>query len=119
MDMVVELLVSVFILLGAGVALIGSIGLVRLPDFYQRLHGATMVCTLGVGAVLVGSLLYFSWHTQTAQLRDVLVLLFLFITAPVSAYMLAKAAMHCELPCDDRTRGKPWAQDEMDQAQEK
>ncbi len=119
MDMVVELLVSAFILLGACVALIGSFGLVRLPDFYQRLHGATKVCTLGVGAVLVGSLLYFSWHTGTLHLRDLLVVLFLFITAPVSAYMLAKAAMHRGLPCHDRTRGEPWEQGEASRTQEK
>lgn len=119
MDTVVELLVSAFILLGASIALIGSIGLARLPDFYQRLHGATMVCTLGVGAVLVGSLLCFSWQTQTLLLGDLLIVLFLFITAPVSAYMLAKAAMHCGLPCHDRTRGKPWEQSEASQTQEK
>lgn len=110
MDTLVEFLVSASILLGAGFVLIGSIGLARLPDFYQRLHGPTKASTLGVGGTILGSLLFFSWREQTPQLQEVLIVAFLFITAPVSAHMLAKAAMHRDLPRRRDTRGRPWKQ---------
>lgn len=110
MDTLVEFLVSASILVGAVFALIGSIGLVRLPDFYLRLHGPTKASTLGVGATIVGSVLFFSWRGQTPQFQELLIVLFLFITAPVSAHMLAKAAMHRDLPPRGDTRGRPWKQ---------
>jgi multicomponent K+:H+ antiporter subunit G len=50
-----EIIVSFFLLVGAGFALIGSIGLVRLPDFFSRLHGPTKATTLGVGGMLIAS----------------------------------------------------------------
>lgn len=92
--MLIEILVSAFVLIGATFALIGSIGLLRLPDFYTRLHGPTKATTLGISGMLIASGLYFSTATGHISLHEVLVLLFLFITAPVSAHLLAKAALH-------------------------
>ncbi|MBK1647990.1 Na+/H+ antiporter subunit G [Rhabdochromatium marinum] len=93
--MIIELLVSAFILIGATFALIGSIGLLRLPDFYTRLHGPTKATTLGISGMLIASGLYFSTGSHDAtSLHEILVLLFLFITAPVSAHLLVKAALH-------------------------
>jgi multicomponent K+:H+ antiporter subunit G len=91
-----DLLTSFFLLLGAGFALIGSIGLARLPDIFTRLHGPTKATTLGVGGVLLGSILYFSLR-QGLSLHEVLVSIFLFLTAPVSAHLIARAALqrHC------------------------
>ncbi|MCU0937109.1 MAG: monovalent cation/H(+) antiporter subunit G, partial [Gammaproteobacteria bacterium] len=54
-EWMVELLVSALLLVGAGFALVGSVGLARLPDFFMRLHGPTKATTLGVGAMIVGS----------------------------------------------------------------
>ncbi|MBL7250956.1 Na+/H+ antiporter subunit G [Alloalcanivorax sp. C16-2] len=110
MNQVVEFLVSAAILVGGVFALVGSIGLARLPDFYLRLHGPTKATTLGVGGTILASLLFFSWREQALQLQEVLIALFLFITAPVSAHMLAKAAMHRELKRREDTRGRPWKQ---------
>lgn len=93
----IEILVSLFLLVGAAFALIGSWGLVHLPDFYLRLHGPTKATTLGVGGMIVGSVLYFSTRGEGLSLHELLVTLFLFITAPVSAHMLAKAALHLKL----------------------
>ena len=104
----VELLISLFLLVGASFALIGSIGLVRLPDFYMRLHGPAKATTLGVGGVLIGSVVFFSTRGDGISLHELLVALFLFITAPVSAHIVAKAALHIKLPYVERTRGKPW-----------
>ena len=89
----VDVITAVFLLLGAGFALVGSIGLARLPDIFTRLHGPTKATTLGVGSILLGSILYFSMR-QGLSLHEVLVSLFLFITAPVSAHLLSRAAMH-------------------------
>lgn len=95
--MLIDILISAFILLGAAFALIGSIALVRLPDFFSRLHGPTKSTTLGVGSMLVASSLYFSIYTDGPSLHELLVALFLFMTAPVGAHLLAKAALHLRL----------------------
>jgi len=96
--MLVEFLVSLFLLLGSGFALVGSIGLVKLPDFFTRLHAPTKATTLGVGGVLIASMLYFSSRGTGVSLHELLVTLFLFATAPVSAHLLAKAGKHLGLP---------------------
>ncbi|MBA3894917.1 MAG: Na+/H+ antiporter subunit G [Gemmatimonadales bacterium] len=93
-----ELLVSFFLLVGAVFAFIGSLGLARLRDVYSRLHGPTKATTLGVGGMLIASAVYFSRTGAGVSLHEVLVTLFLFITAPVSAHLLAKAALHLRLP---------------------
>ncbi|PKM31791.1 MAG: Na+/H+ antiporter subunit G [Gammaproteobacteria bacterium HGW-Gammaproteobacteria-11] len=105
---VVEWIVAVLILIGSLFALIGSIGLLKLPDFFMRLHGPTKATTLGVGALVIGSLIYFSTRGEGLSLHELLITLFLFMTAPVSANMLAKAAMHERLKRVERTRGEPW-----------
>jgi multicomponent K+:H+ antiporter subunit G len=89
-----ELAVSVLIVAGAAFTFIGSLGLAWLGDFYTRLHGPTKATTLGVGSLLVASAIYFSTRGEGVSLHEVLVTVFLFITAPVSAHLLAKAALH-------------------------
>ena len=81
---------------GAFFALVGAIGLVRLPDAFMRFHAPTKATTLGVGGVLAGSLLYFAGSGRVV-VHEVLVALFLFVTAPVSALMLARAAIRLRL----------------------
>lgn len=108
MPLVVEILVSLLLLIGSLFTLIGAIGLYRLPDFYTRLHGPTKATTLGVGAIVIGSLLFFSVRGDSLSLHELLLTLFLFITAPVSAHMLAKAAMQLRLKQSEKTQGKPW-----------
>ena len=56
--MLIDALISLLILIGAGFVLIGAIGLVRLPDFFARLHAPTKATTLGVGGVLLASILH-------------------------------------------------------------
>lgn len=103
-----EYLISFFLLAGAVFALIGSIGLARLPDFYMRLHGPAKATTLGVGGVIIGSVIFFSVREPGFSLHELLVALFLFITAPVSAHIVAKAALHLKLDAVERTGGTPW-----------
>lgn len=104
----IELLVSAFLIVGSVFALIGAIGLYRLPDFFTRLHGPTKATTLGVGGIVVASMIFFSNQGNGISLHEVLITLFLFLTAPVSAHVLAKAAMQQKLPHTAKTRGKPW-----------
>ena len=110
MDTWIEALVALFLLIGSLFALIGAIGLYRLPDFFMRLHGPTKASTLGVGGMVSASLIYFSFRGEGVSLHELLIALFLFITAPVSAHMLAKAAMQQKLRISEQTRGKPWEQ---------
>ncbi|AOE84200.1 Na+/H+ antiporter subunit G [Pseudomonas sp. TCU-HL1] len=105
-----EIIVSALLILGSAFVLVGAIGLYRLPDFFMRLHGPTKATTLGVGGVVMASLVFFSTDADGLSLHELLISLFLFISAPVSAYMLAKAAVLQQLPLDQRTRGKPWNQ---------
>ena len=91
--MLEDIVVSTLILIGASFALVGSIGLARLPDFLTRLHGPTKATTLGVGAIVIASLVHSSAISGTISLRELGISLFLFITAPVSAHLLAKAAL--------------------------
>lgn len=93
----IDILLSLLILTGAIFTFIGSLGLARLRDFYTRLHGPTKATTLGVGCLLIASALFFSVRDEGVSLHEVLVTLFLFITAPVSAHLLAKAALHLQL----------------------
>jgi multicomponent K+:H+ antiporter subunit G len=92
-----DLTLSVLILTGAAFTFVGSLGLARLPDFYTRLHAPTKATTVGVGSLLLASALYFSTRGEGPSLHEVLVTLFLFITAPVSAHVMAKAALHLKL----------------------
>ncbi len=99
-----EIILSILIILGGFFTLVGSIGVLKLPDFYMRLHGPTKASTLGVGAILITSAIYFSAKTGDISLHEVLVTLFLFITAPVSAHLMAKAAIHIKVKQVERTR---------------
>lgn len=92
-----DILLSILILTGAIFTFIGSLGLARLRDFYTRLHGPTKATTLGVGCLLIASAVYFSVRDEGVSLHEILVTLFLFITAPVSAHLLAKAALHLKV----------------------
>ncbi len=98
-----EFVVSVLIVLGGAFALIGSWGLVRLPSLMTRLHAPTKATTLGVGSCLVASMVYFASVGAGWSAHELLITLFLFITAPVAANMIAKAHLHrqrCRLDAD-------------------
>lgn len=98
MSPITDALLSLLVVAGGAFTLIGSLGLVRLEDFYTRLHGPTKATTLGVGSLLVASSIFFSLTDEGLSLHEILVTLFLFITAPISAHLLAKVALHQLLP---------------------
>jgi multicomponent K+:H+ antiporter subunit G len=88
----VDWIVAALMVGGAAFALVGSYGLAKLSDFYKRLHGPTKATTLGVGGVLLASCLFFV-SAGRGGTEQILVALFLFITAPVSAHLLVKAVL--------------------------
>jgi multicomponent K+:H+ antiporter subunit G len=92
-----DILVSIFIIFGGTLMLIGAFGLWRLPDVFMRLHGPSKATTLGIGAILVSSILHFSF-LGTISFHEVLITVFLFITAPVSSHLIAKVAIRMRVP---------------------
>ena len=91
-----DALIALMLVVSAFTALSGSFALVRFSDFYKRLHGPTKATTLGVGGVLVASAIYFTLRGPGFSVHEILITLFLFLTAPVSAHLLVKAALHLE-----------------------
>jgi len=112
MPLLLDLLIAALLIIGTAFALIGSWGLAKLADFFKRLHGPTKASTLGVGCVLIASMLYFSFRPGAAavSLHELLITLFVFLTAPISAHLLVKAALVLEpgarpAPPGDRDEG--------------
>jgi multicomponent K+:H+ antiporter subunit G len=106
MNFLLELIVSIFLLIGGVFILVGSIGLVRLPDFFMRLHAPTKATTLGMGGLLIASMILFTVRESGISVHELLITLFLFITAPVSAHMMAKTALHQKNKMIERTTGQ-------------
>lgn len=90
-----DLLASVLLLLAAGFALVGAWGLVKLNDFFKRLHGPSKASTLGVGFSLLASAVVFACAGRTSW-HELLITVFVFVTAPVAAQMLIQAALKDE-----------------------
>ncbi|MGS2743064.1 Na+/H+ antiporter subunit G [Halomonas sp. LS-001] len=107
MAWIIEALASLLLIAGGIFLFIGSLGMAHLRDFYMRLHGPTKATTLGIGLMLIASMLYFWNHEGVPDIQEVLITLFLFITAPVSAHLLAKTGLHLQLKHIDITEGKP------------
>ncbi len=95
---ILEYLTVIFLLIGGFFLLVGSIGLFRLPDFYMRLHAPTKASTLGIGSILVASIIFYSFQGEGVSIKEFLITLFMFLTAPITAHMLSKAALHVRQP---------------------
>jgi len=96
MQFVMEIMISVFLVFGAFFMLVGSIGMVRLPDLFMRLHAPTKSSTLGLGSFLIASMIFFAFQGRFG-FAELLITLLAFITAPVSANLIAQAALHLRL----------------------
>jgi multicomponent K+:H+ antiporter subunit G len=98
---VLAVLVAFLVVLGAALALIGSIGLLRLGTFYERVHPPTMGTTLGAGSILIASMLLFSALESRLVVHEILITVFMVVTTPVTYMLLVRAAVH-----RDRAEGK-------------
>jgi multicomponent Na+:H+ antiporter subunit G len=100
--------ITSWILLVAGglFCIVGGIGLLRMPDFYTRVHAASVTDSLGVGLILLGLALQSGWTLVTAKL--VVIGLLIFFTSPTATHALAKAALERGLqPVQSEEKG-PW-----------
>ncbi|EAQ04252.1 pH adaption potassium efflux system protein PhaG [Pseudooceanicola batsensis HTCC2597] len=86
-----EILVTIFIVLGGVFGLVGSYGLLKLRDTMQRLHGPTKATTLGIGSVLIASMIHALAVKGALSFHELLITLFLLLTAPITANFIAKA----------------------------
>jgi multicomponent K+:H+ antiporter subunit G len=88
------LLTALFVLAGAALTLTGSLGLLRLGSFYDRVHAPTLGTTLGTGCVLIGSIICFSVLQTRPVLHEVLIAVFVTVTTPVTLTLLVRAALY-------------------------
>ncbi|KGJ06738.1 multicomponent K+:H+ antiporter subunit G [Paracoccus halophilus] len=110
--MIWEIIISVLLVTGGFFGLVGSYGLVKLPDPMTRLHAPTKAATLGVGATLTASLIWFPTQGGQSTWHELLILLFLFMTAPITGAFIAKAHLHLGWDADELPRPEPdlhWA----------
>lgn len=101
MDMIAEILISAFLIIGGVFGFVGSYGLIKLPSPMTRLHAPTKSTTLGVGGVLIASMLHFFFIQDHFSFHELLVTLFLFLTAPITAHFIAKAHLHNHVDRND------------------
>lgn len=96
------ILAAIFLVLGAGLTLLGTIGLVRLPTFYQRIHAPTLGTSWGAGAMVLASMIVFTTASGRPVLHEILIGLFVTVTTPVMLMMLARSALY-----RDRSENNP------------
>ncbi|KFI05417.1 monovalent cation/H(+) antiporter subunit G [Massilia sp. BSC265] len=89
--------VALLLVLGASIILIGALGLLRLPSFYQRIHGPALVVTLGAACVLLASMIFFTAAQARLVIHEILITIFLFLTAPVVTMTIMRAAVYRDL----------------------
>ena len=89
-----EVLVSFLLVVGSSFTLVGTIGLWRFRNFYQRMHGPTMGTSVGCGAILFASIFYFSIGEGRVVIHEMLIWAFILVTVPVTTMMLARAALY-------------------------
>lgn len=97
-----DLLASLLLMSGAVLTLIGSSGLLRLPDLFARIHGPTMGSTLGLGCVLLASIVIASVAADRLVFQELLIALFVVATSPVTAMLLMRAGIYRRRADGDR-----------------
>ncbi len=91
---------AVCLLIGSGFIIVGVIGLLKFNDPMTRLHAPTKVGTIGIGMLLLASIFH-SFVLGETSVHEILIMAFLFVTAPISAHFIAKVSMHhrsCDVP---------------------
>ncbi len=100
MEMIGTYAVAICLLIGSGFVAVGVIGLLKFNDPMTRLHAPTKVGTVGIGALLLASMIH-SFVLGETSMHELLIMAFLFVTAPISAHFIAKVNIHrrdCETP---------------------
>lgn len=112
MQTLAEVIIAALLVLGGIFGLIGSYGLLRLKDAVQRLHAPTKASTIGVGAALIASALHSIFLQGVLSWHEVLITIFIFLTAPLTAIYLAKTLLHLHIDTSNLpapAHGSTWA----------
>lgn len=112
MELIWDIVIAGFLVISGVFGLVGSFGLIKLPDTMMRLHAPTKATTLGVGGVLIASMLYSLIVRDTLSFHELMITIFLFLTAPVTAHFIAKAHLHGAVDpktLPDTGTGADWA----------
>jgi len=112
MHYIAEIFISLLLVAAGIFGLVGSFGLLKLPDLVTRLHAPTKASTLGIGGVLLASMGAHWATTGTVSTHELLITLFIFMTAPITANFIAKAHMHRQMSAKDvppTGTGRDWA----------
>ncbi|TKT75062.1 monovalent cation/H(+) antiporter subunit G [Aquamicrobium sp. LC103] len=90
----IALIVAFFLLLGAGLALTGSIGLARLNSFYDRIHAPTLGSSWGLAGVVMASMIFFTALELRLVVHEIIVGIFITVTTPVTLMLLGRATLY-------------------------
>ena len=88
------LLVAAFLILGAGLTLLGSFGLVRLRSFYDRIHAPTLGASWGTAGIVIASMILFTVLQSRPVVHEILIGIFVTVTTPVTLMLLGRAALY-------------------------
>ena len=86
--------IALLVIFGSVLTLLGTIGLIRLHSFYDRLHTPTLGTSWGVASIALSSMLLFSWLGGRMVVHEAIIAIFVMITTPVTLMMLGRAALH-------------------------
>lgn len=89
--------IALLLVIGGFITFTGALGLLRLPNFYQRIHGPAVFITVGTGCFLIASMLYFSATLERPVVHELLITVFVLLTAPVVSMMIMRAAVYRDL----------------------
>ena len=98
----VAVLVSAFLLLGAFLTLVGSIGFYRFKSFYERIHAPTLGTSWGTASIVISSMILFSVLQSRPVFHEILIGIFVTVTTPVTLMLLGRATLY-----RDRSEGNP------------
>ncbi|EUJ43938.1 monovalent cation/H(+) antiporter subunit G [Listeria riparia] len=104
MNVIIEIIISVMILLGASLSILAAIGVIRLPDVYTRTHAAGISNTFGVSLLLFATVGYFFHTGQGFNARVLLAILFIYLTTPIASHLINRAAYDTGVPLAIRIR---------------
>lgn len=99
--------IALLLVIGGLITFIGALGLLRLPNFYQRIHGPAVFITVGTGCFLIASMLYFSGTLERPVVHELLITAFVLLTAPVVSMMIMRAAVYRDLRARRKASDEP------------
>ncbi|WP_036067325.1 monovalent cation/H(+) antiporter subunit G [Listeria grandensis] len=104
MNVIIEIIISIMILIGASLSILAAIGVIRLPDVYTRTHAAGISNTFGVSLLLFATVGYFFHTGEGFNARVLLAILFIYLTTPIASHLINRAAYDTGVPLAIRIR---------------